>query len=104
MGEVQLRMSGSSILFQSYRFAGTYHKNPCALLPGRDWQIRDQDIPKLDEVHKRYGIQIVRHSTWDTWRGRYSAWALFLLVLVANGILTVLFVKCGSESVLNSMK
>jgi len=66
----------------------------------RDWQIRDQDLAKLDLVHKPRGIRITKRAANVLWSGagmlKLLMWSLGLI----NLALALLFLHFKGKSFL----
>jgi len=66
----------------------------------RDWQVRDQDLLKLDDVHRAYGIRVTISPPVPWWSGSKVALTLIWLITITNIVLAILFVACGSKDFL----
>ena len=66
----------------------------------RDWQVRDQDLSKLDDVHGPFGIRVTQDEPVPWWSGKKVSTFLIWAMITANVVLSALFVARGSKEFL----
>jgi len=60
----------------------------------RDWQIRDNQLEKLDDIHKYYGVHPFRiEAKHYWWKGRFVAFFLTYSAIVFNIIVSIFLIS-----------
>jgi hypothetical protein len=72
----------------------------CWSLICRDWQIRDQDLSKLDDVHEQFGIRVICDEQHPWWSGKKVSRFLIWVMIAVNIALAAFFLVHGSEDFL----